>query len=273
MKGLGGVDKATLRERRRFAARRLRGRLLAWRYLLIGLVLGLVAVLASWGLWFHGYGRAFDLSHVDIVGANAKVTPAMIEAAAHLPVGKPLIDVDLGAIEYNVVHDPATQSAVLSADVTREWPNAVKIVVTVRVPVAAVNLGKTCQAMDETGHVFFQYPSAGSLCPKPLDSLPLVQSLAGSDPLALAQAAGVAGQLPVSLRAAVKYIEVASADGITLVLKGNGPRQIPDNTPVIWGSADNTRLKAQVLASVMSANPGAVAFNVSVPSNPAVTPK
>lgn len=274
MKGLGGVTKATLRERRRFAWRRWRGRVLAWRYLLIAAAIGVLGGLALWALQFHGFGGMFDVSKVDIVGTNKTTTAAMIEKAARLPVGSSMVSADLGAIENNVLHAAALQQSVLEADVSREWPDTIKIVITLRTPVAAVSFGDHCEALDVHGYLFLHYPAAGNGCATPLDVLPLVQAPpAGTDSQrAYAQAAGVAGELPASLRAIVKYVQIASEDGVTLILKGDGNRRIADGTPVIWGSATSTGLKAKELLALFNANPGARGYNVSVPSSPTVQP-
>ncbi|HZP15540.1 MAG TPA: FtsQ-type POTRA domain-containing protein [Nocardioides sp.] len=274
MNDLGGVSRSTLRERRRFAARRLRGRLLAWRYLLIALVIALVAGLGAWSLEFHGFGGMFDVRNVDIVGANTTITPAMVEKAAQLPVGSPLVSADLGKIRADVLKDSSLQGAVLEADVSREWPSTIKIVITLRTAVAAVSFGDYCQALDPHGMLFLQYPSAGAGCAKPLDSLPLVQAppAANNSPSVYGQAAGVAAQLPASLRRMVKYIAIASEDGVTLILKGDGNLHIGDGTQVAWGSATSTPLKAQELVALIKANPGAHAYDVSVPSSPTVQP-
>lgn len=274
MKKLGGVSHATLRERRRFAWRRLRGRMLAWRYLLIAGLILLVGGLALWSFEFHGFGGLLDVKKVDIVGANTQITPAMVEKAAQLPVGSSMASADLGAIENHVMNDPSLQQAVLEADVSREWPDTIKIAITLRTPVAAVNFGDHCEALDVHGYLFLHYPPAGGACAKPLDVLPVVQPPpAGVDSQrAYIQAAGVAGQLPVSLRRLVKYIGIASEDGVTLILKGDGNLHIGDGTPVTWGSATSTSLKAQELAALIKANPGAHAYDVSVPSSPTATP-
>lgn len=274
MNDLGGVSKSTLRERRRFAWRRLRGRMLAWRYLLIAAGIAVVGGLLVWALEFHGFGGLFDVKKVHIVGANTTITPAMIEKAAQLPVGSSLVSANLGKIESNVLHDASLQQSVLEADVSREWPDTIKIVITLRTPVAAVNFGDHCEALDLHGYLFLHYPTAGAGCSRPLDVLPVVQAPpAGTDSQrAYEQAAGVAGELPASLRRIVKYIAIASEDGVTLILKGDGNLHIGDGTSVIWGSATSTRLKAQELVALFKANPGAHGYDVSVPSSPTVQP-
>ena len=274
MNDLGGVSKSTLRERRRFAWRRLRGRMLAWRYVLIAVGIAVLGGLLVWALEFHGFGGLLDVKKVDIVGASRSITPAMIEKAAQLPVGSPMASANLGKIENNVLHDAALQQSVLRADVSREWPDTIKIVITLRTPVAAVNLGDHCEALDPHGYLFLHYPTAGAGCAKPLDVLPVVQAPpAGTDSQrAYEQAAGVAGELPPSLRRMVKYIAIASEDGVTLILKGDGNLHIGDGTPVTWGSATSTHLKAQELMALFRANPGARGYDVSVPSSPTVQP-
>lgn len=266
MNDLGGVSKATLRERRRFAWRRLRGRMLAWRYLLIAAGLVLVIGLGSWIVYFSGW---MDVSKVDVVGANTQITPAMIEKAARLPVGTPLASADLGAIENRLMTDPSLQGAVATADVSREWPDTIKIVLTLRTPVAAVNFGDHCQALDANGSLFLSYPAAGSGCAKPLDVLPVVQSppAGANSGQAYLAAAGVAGQMPVSLRKKVAYIGMASEDGITLHLTAAA-----GGATVIWGNKDNVTLKAQVLAALMKDHPDAVEYKVAVPGGPGFCP-
>ena len=279
MNDLGEVSKATLRERRRFALRRLRARMLAWRYLLIGLGLVVIGGLLTWTLEFHGFGGMLDVAKSDIRFATADpgsagVTSAMIQKAAQLPVGAPLINADLGRIENSVMTAASLQQAVLEADVSREWPDTIKIVITLRTPVAAVSFGDHCEALDAHGFLFLHYPTAGSGCAKPLDVVPLVQAppAGTSSQQAYQQAAGVAGQLPSSLRRRVKYIAIASEDEVSLILKGDGGLHIGDGTPVTWGSAAGTTVKAEELMALIKANPGAHGYNVSVPSNPTVTP-
>lgn len=266
MKGLGGVSRATLRERRRFAWRRVRGRMLAWRYLLVAIGLVLILGFGSWLVYFSGW---MDVSKVDIVGANTQITPAMVEKAAQLPVGTPLASANLGAIESRVMNDPSLQDAVASADVSREWPDTIKIVLTLRIPVAAVNFGDHCQALDASGSLFLSYPSAGTGCAKPLDVLPLVQSppAGANSGQAYLAAAQVAGQMPVSLRHKVAYISVASEDGMTLHLTS-----AVGGATVIWGDKNNVTLKAQVLAALMKDHPAAVEYKVAVPGAPGFCP-
>lgn len=284
MKGLDDVSKATLRERRRFAWRRLRGRMLAWRYLLIGLVLAVAGGLALWVLQFHGFGGLADVKKVDIVGGNTTVTPAMIEKAAKLPTGDPLLSANLDQIRTRVMDDPSLQHAVATADVSREWPDTVKIVVTMRTPVAVVLIAASasspahCEVLDKDGSLFGFYPLDNGACPRAVAALPIIQQPPG-DPAnpnassaAYAQAAGVAADLPVSLRSLVKYIAAPSQDGVQLILKGDAARRINDGTMVIWGSAEDTLRKAQELSSLLKASPAVRGYNVSVISSPTVIP-
>jgi len=280
MNDLGDVSKVTMRERRRFAMRRLRGRLLAWRYLLIGAVMVVFGGLFAWALEFHGFGGLLDVQGSDVrfagghaAGTSTGITSAAVTKAAQLPVGSSLVSADLAAIQANILKAPALQNAVLTADVSREWPDKVKIVITLRTPVAAVSFGDHCEALDRNGFLFLHYPTAGPGCAKPLDTVPLVQAPAAgtSGQVAYEQAAGVAAQLG-SLRQRVKYIAIASEDGVSLILKGDGNLHIADGTPVVWGSADSTALKARDLMALIKANPGAHGYDVSVPSSPTVTP-
>ena len=249
-KGLPAVDKATLRERRRFAARRVRGRLLAWRYVLIGLALVVLVSFGVWALYFSGW---MNVEKADVVGASPAVPAATIEKAAAVPVGSPLAGADLGAVRLRVLQQvPAVQNV----DVTREWPNAVRIAVTLRTPVAVVQIGSTYQAVDGSGTLFLSYKTQPA-------TLPLIRASDPTDQRALGQAAAVAGSLPDQLRGMVAYVEVGGQTDVRLKI-----RKHLGGAVVIWGSADDTAQKAENLATMMKKFSTATLYDVSVLGSP-----
>ena len=60
----------------------------------------------------------------------------------------------------------------------------------------------------------------------------------------------------------VDHVEVATVDQISLVLR--------DGRTVVWGSAEESELKAEVLAPLLS-SPGQT-YDVSVPGQPTIRP-
>lgn len=244
----GGPDEETVRlaakdfrRRRRALARRgLRRRLL-----LAVAVLLVVAVVAG-SVWVVFWSSYLTVRSAQITG-NSSIGTARIERVAAVPVGKPLARVNLDAIRRRVEAIPAVKSA----DVSRAWPHRVHVAVTERVPIAVVNRGDGLQALDSDGVLFGSYAKA----PR---RLPLVRTEPDTPAEALAEGGKVIGSLPASIARRVATIEVESIDQISLVLK-NGRR-------VVWGSAEESTQKAQVL-QVLLARPGNT-IDVTVPGRP-----
>ena len=246
------VDRDALRSRKRFARRQWRRRWLAWRYLL---TVGLAAVLLLGTVWAVGFSSWFAVKAVDVDGVAAParglsaLTADAVRDAAAAPEGRPLVRVDLSAIRRRVL----SIAAVKSVDVTREWPNKIRVQVVEREPVAVVQIGGKLQALDADGVVFGSYAKAPN-------GMPRVETPAGTSVEALSEAAKVAAALPSSLAAQVDHVAVTTMDHISLVLGGG--------QSVVWGSATASDLKAQVLTALIKARPNASTYDVSVPGQP-----
>lgn len=233
------------RTRKRFARRQWARRWLAWKPVVavVGLVL-LVALV----VWLVYFSSLLSVKGVEVEGAH-HLSAEEIRSAAAVPTGDPLATVDLDRIRARV----EALAPVRSADVTRQWPDQVLITVEEREPVAVVEIAGQLRGMDADGVVFRDYAQA------PPD-LPRVEtgSVTGSD--ALAEAALVVAAMPADLAADVDHVAVATVDEITLELR--------DGRTVTWGSADDSDLKAVVLADLLAARPDAQSYDVSVPGNP-----
>jgi len=239
-----GPDEETVRiARRDFRRRRNAGR---WRRVrLVVLALLVVAAVSAsvWVVFFSSYVTARDVS----VTGTSSLADRRIERAADVPPGTPLARLDLGAIRSRV----EGITSVKSAEVSRSWPHTVHIAVTERSPVAVINLGNGLEALDQDGALFGHYAAR----PK---RLPLVTAPPDVAEEALAEGGRVIGSLPAEIAGRVDTVEIASVDKIQLVL-GNGRR-------VLWGSADDSGQKAEVLA-VLLRRPGQQ-IDVSVPARP-----
>jgi cell division protein FtsQ len=233
------------RTRKRFARRQWARRWLAWKPVLVVLLVLLLAGLLGWLVYFSSF---LSVKGVDVQGVR-QLSAGQIRAAAAVPQGDALATVDLDLIRTRV----EALAPVRSADVSREWPDQVLITVVEREPVAVVEIAGRLQGMDEEGVVFRSYAQA------PPD-LPRVEtgSTTGSD--ALREAALVVAALPSDLAPTVDHVEAATVDEITLELR--------DGRLVRWGSADDSDLKADVLADLLAARPDVAAYDVSVPGQP-----
>jgi cell division protein FtsQ len=234
------------KSRRRFARRQWLRRWLVWRYVIASVLL--VAVAAG-AIWLVFLSSVLTVKHVDVQGGSL-VSRQQILAAAKVPTGAHLAELDLSAIRSRV----GALAPVRRVDVSRDWPDGVLIKVTERTAVAAVEVGGTYHAMDADGVLFRDYaqPPAG---------MPRVVPTAGAGSAALAEAAQVIASLPSGLAARVDHLQVAGVDQISLELRGGAQ--------VIWGSAAQSGLKAQVLARLLP-HP-AHTYDVSVPGQPVTT--
>jgi cell division protein FtsQ len=225
------------RRRRRERLRRLRP------WLLLVVVLAVIAT-CCYTVFFSSWLAARQVR----VSGLRTLSRSRVVAAARVPLGTPLARVDLGAVRARVQDIPAVRRV----DVSRSWPHAVRIGVSERVPVAVIDQGHGLQALDRTGRTFGHYAS------KPR-ALPLVVEVAGVHVDALAEAGKVAAALPPSVQRRVDHIRVATIDQIEL--------RLHDGRTVLWGSADQSPEKAEVLA-VLLHRPHVSRIDVSVPGRP-----
>lgn len=231
------------RTRKRFARRQWARRWLTWRYVAAALVAVLLLVGGVWLVYFSSW---LSVQGVQVEGTE-KLSDAHIRAAAAVPEGDALATVDLDRIRTRV----EALAGVRSADVTRQWPDQVLVRVEEREAVAVVEIGGRLQGMDEDGVVFEDYAKAPG-------DLPRVETGADTGSEALREGALVIAALPSDLAATVDHVEVATVDEISLVLR--------DGRLVVWGSADESDLKATVLESLLTQQ--AKKYDVSVPGQP-----
>jgi cell division protein FtsQ len=241
-------DEKTVRlVRKRFARRQWARRWLAWRRVVIAALVVALLVGAGWLVFFS---PVLTVSGVQVAGTHV-LAPGAVRRAAAVPVGAPLATVDLDAVTARVERLPAVRSV----DVSRAWPDRVRVAVTERRAVAVVEsqAGGRLRGVDASGVLFRDYAAR----PK---GLPVIRTRAGARSDALAEAATVAGSLPRRLARKVAYIEVRTIDTITLSLKSG--------RTVRWGSADGSADKARVLDALLGQQ--AAFYDVSVPGQPVI---
>ncbi len=239
-------DETTVRSRRRFARRQWARRWLTWKPVL---ALVLVLALVVGGIWTVFFSSVLAVDGVEVDGATT-LRAAQVRAAAAVPTGEPLAQVDLEAVRRRV----EALAEVKSADVTRKWPDHVLVTVQERVAVAVVTIGDRIRGMDASGVVFRDYRQAPG-------DLPKVTVTEDTRSEALEEAAGVIGALPAEIARIVDHVEVETVDRISLVLR--------DGRVVMWGSADQSEEKARVITALLEHR--AKTYDVSVPGQPTTT--
>lgn len=226
------------------------------RWLLRGAVVATVALvgLASWAVgWSSLLGvRQVEVRQTVMRGAS-QLPPSLVQQTADVTPGTPLARVDLGAVRSRVESIPS----VATAQVHRAWPSTLVIQVVVRVPVLAVRTGGGWQLVDRTGVAYrtVAEPPAG---------LPVLTPGPDAPDQATVQAmAAVAAGLPASLARQVRSVSASSPDDVTL--------QLASGARVLWGSADETARKAQVLAVLLAGvgGRGVTLYDVRAPDAPA----
>ena len=246
--GSARAVRAEGRTRRRFARRQWARRWLSLRYVV---ALLLVVALVATSVYLVFFSTTLQVKRVEVVG-NDLLSDARVREIADVPLGDQLALVDLARADARV----GALAEVKSVDVTRTWPDVVRIAVVERTAVAVVELAGRIRGLDAEGIVFREYKSV----PK---GMPRIRpgGAAGTD--ALQEAATVVSALPKDLATRVDHVEVATVDQITLVLR--------DQRQVLWGSAEESELKAEVVDKLLAAQEASF-YDVSVPGNPTFRP-
>jgi cell division protein FtsQ len=228
-------------EQPRDAARSVKGlKLFIWVTLLslLSVALGLV-------LYFTPLMSARALV---IVGTGAVPTEEVVAAAA-VQLGTPLLQMNTDEIADRV----AGIRRVASARVQREYPSAVRITISERIPVAFRDFPDGPHLFDRDGVDFVTAPPPPGLAY--LD----VNNPGPADPPTRA-ALQVLKALRPEVVAQVGRVAAPSVASITLTLH--------DGRTVVWGTTDRTQEKAEKLAALLT-QPGRI-YDVSSPDLPTV---
>lgn len=240
------VDERTVRiARKRFARRQWARRWPALRLLLA--VVALLAVSAGAG-WLVFFSSVLAVEGVEVRGTDV-LGPREVRQVAAVPLGEPLARVPVDSVEARV----QALAPVKTVDVSRSWPDQVRIDVVEREAVAVVERDGGLRGVDEEGVLFRGYDAQPP-------GLPVVRISAGTRSEALAEAAAVIGALPDELAARVDHLRVETVDSITL--------QLRNGRTVFWGSAAQSATKAEVLEVLLRQK--ASVYDVSVPGQPTI---
>ncbi|MFH9085971.1 cell division protein FtsQ/DivIB [Streptomyces sp. NPDC017673] len=228
-------------------------------------IVALVALLvllgggSAWALYGSTWLR---VEHVSVSGTRV-LTPAEVREAAAVPVGKPMISADTGAIAARLRRKLPRIDTV---DVVRSWPHGIGLEVIERTPVLLIRKGANFVEVDDDGVRFATVAQA----PDGVPTLELSASRTGpgaasfrrfgADRL-VREAVRVAGDLPAAVAKTARSVRVRTYDDISL--------ELADGRTVAWGSDEQGRAKARALTALMKASPGARHFDVSVPIAPA----
>ena len=215
------------------------------RWLLAGIAALVVALLAT-AAWLVLGSDVLGVRTVAVSG-NTITNTDDVRRLAELPTGTPLARVDLEGVATRVAGLPAVKTV----KVAREWPNTVSVQITERSPLFAIETPGGYWIADDQGVVFKSSADADGL---------MVASVSNGDPRLIRDLGTVLSALPAGLRSRVDKVGADTVDSIVLYL--------PGGNRIVWGSADQSPLKAQVVVPLLKQQ-GTV-YDVSAPSNPTV---
>lgn len=228
---------------RAFSRRQWSRRWMVWRRIVVTMLLVVAVGAAAWLVFFS---PVLAVSTVEVEGERA-LTARRVTGAAEVPMGEPLARVDLDDVAARVEQLPPVKEV----EVHRAWPDTVVLSVVERTAVATVDGGGRHMLIDAAGVQFREVEG-------PRRGLPTID--AGGE-RAAAEAAEVVDALPADVARRVDRVDATTMDSIRLLLEGG--------REVVWGSAEQTAVKAEVLG-VLVRRKGAV-LDVSVPSAPTVS--
>jgi cell division protein FtsQ len=211
-----------------------------------------VAVLALAWLVFFSPALATHADDVRVVGAGDLVDVAAVHAVVADADGVPLPRLDTVALRSHLLDVRGVGDVAIS----REWPHGLLVRITPRSPVAAVPDDGRFALLDGQGVQIAVVAKA----PKgvPVVSVPL----GASDHRTLDAVLVVLGGLPASISRQVTAVSASTQDAVQLSLG--------KDVTVVWGSDQDTALKAKVLQALRKAKESkhAHVFDVSAPTLP-----
>ena len=267
---VGDLDRADRAARAHATYRRYMVRLAVALCVLAALFVGAAALYFS---------DAFSIEEVKVEGVE-HLTATEMAALANVPSGTTLLRVDTGAIEQNLLRD----AWVKSVTIHREFPHALKIVITERTVAAVVEVptqsATTTQpwAIASDGMWLMAIPDQDSELGQSISQkiyedaasvLHITDVPYGTSPETGAfctdenvnNALDIVAGLTTSLADQVVLVKATDAESTKLTLE-NG-------VEIAFGAAEDIREKERVCLEIMEQNPGTVAYiNVRVADRP-----
>jgi len=217
------------------------------RKLWLGGGLAAVVLLIGLGVYLAFFSTVLAANDVTVEGTTL-LTADEVKEAAQVELGEPLLTQDLGAVTQRIENLAPVQSVAVS----RQLPDTVAIAVTEREATYLRERDGAYDWIDPEGVAFHRTPE-----PVEGELLALVADVEDGQRL-LADVATVAASVPPEVRPEVVSIQADAVDRISLILDGG--------RTVVWGSAEESQLKAEVVAALLSVE--AEVYDVSAPGHP-----
>ncbi|GAA3944642.1 FtsQ-type POTRA domain-containing protein [Microbacterium soli] len=230
-------------EIRRFTQRSRRRRIIWWS------TTGALGVLLV-GSVGAAYSPLFAVETITVTGTRA-MDRTTVQQALSAQIGTPLALVDSDEVRAALTEFPLIESYAVEA----HPPHDLVVRIVERTPVGVIRTDGGYTLVDAAGVEL----AAGADRP---EGQPVLSVAGGTDTAAFRSAGQVVRSLPGDLRGQVAEVRASTMDDVTLVLA--------DGKSVVWGSAEESALKALVLVALIDNSPGSRSFDVSAPGVPVV---
>jgi len=230
--------KALRAEIRRFTQRSRRRRII-WLSSIGAIVLLIGGSVAA------AYSPLFAVEKITVVGATS-LDPAVIEAALGDQLGTPLALVDSSEVKAALLAFPLIETYSLEA----RPPHDLTLRIVERTPIGVLRSEAGYTLVDAAG------VALSTTADQPAGQ-PLIGVDGGTDSAAFRSAGLVVRSLPAEVRAALTGVSATTADDVTLTLS--------TGMKVVWGSAEDSGLKAVALSAALVSNPEAASIDVTSP--------
>ena len=200
------------------------------------------------------YSPLLALSDIRIDGTS-RISQDDIHAAIDGQLGTPLALLDMRGLQDDLADFPLIRSY------TTETipPSTLVIHVVERAPIGSVEVGGGYALVDPAGVVIER--SADRIA-----GVPVIDTGGdGTDSEAFRAAVEVLVAMPDSVLGRLDTITATTKDDVRLTLTDTG-------ADILWGSADQSDVKARVLTALLQNLPNASEFNVTAPGRASATP-
>lgn len=204
--------------------------------------IGAIVVLIG-GSVAAAYSPFFAVERITVVGATT-LDPATVEAALGEQIGTPLASVSSSEVKAALLAFPLIETYALEA----RPPHDLTVRIVERTPIGVIRSDAGYTLVDAAG------VALSTTTDQPAGQ-PLLEITGGIGSAAFESAGLVVRSLPADLRAQMTGVSASTADDVTLSLSSG--------LTVVWGSAEESALKALVLEKALTAKPDASTVDVS----------
>ena len=230
--------KALRAEIRRFTQRSRRRRI-TWLSVVGAIVLLIGGSVAA------AYSPLFAVERITVTGTTT-IDPAVIEGALADQMGTPLALVDTSEVKAALLAFPLIETYALEA----RPPHDLTVRIVERTPIGVIESDAGFTLVDAAG-------VALSTTEERPAGQPLVEVEGGVDSSAFRSAGLVVRALPADIRSALTGVRASTADDVTLTLDSG--------LTVVWGSEEDSALKALALYAALVKNHTASSIDVTSP--------